>query len=104
MNINKYLLEFVRSQKLLILATSNKDKPWINCKGKCHLKKQVKKAEKEEKKQNPFISSENSLLFYFSAKQTLHVPNKETINNFNLASFYSFEYIPKLLKPPQLFS
>ncbi len=82
----------------------NKDKPFMNCKGKCYLKKQVKKAEKEEKKQNPFITSENSLLFFFSAKRTILIPIKETINNFKSVSFYSFEYIPKLLKPPQLFS
>ena len=82
----------------------NKDKPRMKCKGKCYLKKQVKKAEKEEKKQNPFITSENSLLFYFTAEQTLHIPIQKTITNFKSESFYSFEYIAILLKPPQLFS
>ncbi len=80
----------------------NKDSPMMNCKGKCYLKKQVKKAEKKEKKQNSFITIENSLFSNLSIKIIECIDGFNEINKeFILNKLYSFQYMSELLKPPQ---
>ncbi len=83
----------------------NRDKPMMNCQGKCYLKKQVKKAQQQEKKHFPFITSENTLLFYFLPNNIEEInifKNSLDINSY--LNLYSFIFIEELLKPPRFFT
>lgn len=82
----------------------NKDKPWMHCHGKCYLKKQIKKAEKNERKQNPLTISDNSFLFFVKK-----ITSEKLFGISDLSQFlkyikkYSFLYIRKIFKPPKTF-
>jgi len=82
----------------------NEDKPWMHCHGKCYLKKQIKKAEKHKKKQNPLMISDNNFLFFVEkiiSEKPFYISDLSLslkyINN------YSFLYIKRIFKPPKTF-
>lgn len=83
----------------------NKDKPVMQCNGKCHLKKQIKKAEKEEKEKKPFLIKDNILLYISFINQTelnRTVIDKDQIY---ICRLINQDFFKSLLKPPEkLFS
>lgn len=96
-------IEYEINKKYIIEnLCQNQDKPWMNCQGKCHLKKQIKKAQKEEKKQKPFIISENTLLFFTSFIETEEIIySGNSYTNTKATHIYSYIFVSELLKPPQ---
>jgi len=80
----------------------NRDKPWMNCHGKCHLKKQIKKASEEDKKHNPFITTENTLLFFLTNVSLSEFDySSNLLKNTYYYNFYNYIFISEILKPPQ---
>lgn len=83
----------------------NKNKPWMKCHGKCYLKKQIKKASEKEKKSNPFVITENTLLFFFPQIDLLNIIDLKSKkeNSLQYINLYKYLFILKIFKPPKLF-
>jgi len=56
-----YIINYDYISKVLCV---NKDKPTLKCNGKCHLKKELKSAEKEQKKSPITISLQTEKYFF----------------------------------------
>jgi hypothetical protein len=61
------------------------------CQGKCHLKKQLDKADKEEQKQTPINTKEKVEVFYESC-----------ILGKYKSDFYASSFITDIFRPPKL--
>ncbi len=80
----------------------NKDKPELECNGKCYLKKQLKEASEEKEKNLPPIAMEEYPIgfidfFIFLSKKTvikLAQCNSRYYNN------YKFSYLHSVFHPP----
>ena len=76
------------------------------CQGKCHLKKQLEKADEEEQKQAPTNTKEKVEVLYFQnqtpfdfLKVTVFYEN-QTLNNYDF-DFYSTSFITDIFRPPK---
>ncbi len=103
------VIEYVMHYDYIVATLcENKDKPELECNGKCYLSKQLAK-EAGDDENNPFnqtfkteipliIISESISDFNF----TMHVENSNT-NNFGLApDLYLSSFFLKILHPPRL--
>jgi hypothetical protein len=77
------------------------------CQGKCHLKKQLDKADEEEQKQAPTNTKEKLEVLYCSIqkpfdflKQTVFY-KKQSLGNYN-TGFYISSFISDIFRPPKL--
>jgi hypothetical protein len=73
----------------------------MKCNGKCRLKKQIKKAEKEEKEKKPFLINDNILLYISFINQTelnRTVIDKDQIY---ICRLINQDFFKSLLKPPE---
>lgn len=83
----------------------NKDKPELQCNGKCHLKKELAKASDTEnsKDKNHSSSFESQVVFfqqiYTNALDTFVVNFKEKVTTSYLNS-YKFNFIDSIFHPP----
>jgi len=76
------------------------------CQGKCHLKKQLEKADEEEQKQAPTNTKEKVEVLYCQnqtpfdfLKVTVFYEN-QTLNNYDF-DFYSTSFITDIFRPPK---
>ncbi|NOT93331.1 hypothetical protein [Ferruginibacter sp.] len=76
------------------------------CQGKCHLKKQLEKADEEEQKQAPTNTKEKVEALYCQnqtpfdlLKVTVFYEN-QTLNNYDF-DFYSTSFITDIFRPPK---
>ena len=76
------------------------------CQGKCHLKKQLEKADEEEQKQAPTNTKEKVEVLYCQnqtpfdfIKVTVYYEN-QTLNNYDF-DFYSTSFITDIFRPPK---
>ena len=76
------------------------------CQGKCHLKKQLEKADEEEQKQAPTNTKEKVEVVYCQnqtpfdfLKVTVFYEN-QTLNNYDF-DFYSTSFITDIFRPPK---
>lgn len=84
----------------------NKDKPKLECNGKCHLVKEMAKASDTPEKGNDkkHISVETSVVFCqeidvnFGFKPLIYTRKSEITSNYNLS--YSYLEINSVFKPP----
>jgi len=77
------------------------------CQGKCHLKKQLDKADEEEQKQAPTTQKEKYEVFYcYSAKQFDFLKYVDTyLSKLNAGyenSFHASSFITDIFRPPKL--
>ena len=85
----------------------NKNKPELQCNGKCHLANQIKQ---QEEKENQNTSSEattkTEIIFIHNVKTELPVRNIVSTNNTSITEynriFNSSDFLDRLLRPPQL--
>jgi len=77
------------------------------CQGKCHLKKQLDKADKEEQNQAPTTTKEKVEVLYCQnqkafdfIKQTVFYEN-HSFSNYS-SDFYTSSYITDIFRPPKL--
>lgn len=86
----------------------NKDKPQLQCNGKCYLAKQLKKAQREQDK-NPFgehpFKMETQSVVYFQSLPSIDLTfliEAEANNNFGLyPDFQTFLLIKDISHPPE---
>lgn len=98
----------VNQQEITAKLCENKEKPKLQCNGKCHLKKQLAKIDNSEKKEDKkqhsnqsfkveelfFNSLDNSVSSYFNYE----IKSKKTYTYINL---YHFQLNQNLKAPPQ---
>jgi hypothetical protein len=84
----------------------NKDKPEMQCNGKCHLKQALTEASNQEtdsKKEKPVKQTNIPLLFFETQVDDLHVhviTQKDRKTSFFRPGSYAFQYSYSLLRPP----
>jgi len=75
------------------------------CQGKCHLKKQLDKADEEEQKQAPKAQKEKyEVLYCYSAKQFDFLKYVDTyLSKLNAGenSFHTSSFITNIFRPPE---
>ncbi|MCH2192587.1 hypothetical protein [Kordia sp.] len=83
----------------------NKDKPELECNGKCYLAEQLKKASEEKEKNLPAIQMEEypigSIDFSFFLSEKPYI--KSTTNNIGYCNHYKFAYLSRVFHPPSIF-
>jgi hypothetical protein len=95
--------EFKSNQKYIAASLcENRNKPELNCQGKCYLMKKLKEAEDKEKKQEKSAQKKGAYDLFFNTKTVytslpLTFPKKEkpVVGNFKLPKF-----TPEILHPP----
>ena len=85
----------------------NKDKPMLNCNGKCFLAQKLKKAEEQEKKQTPANKKERLELVYYQNKSSVDCTIYSDLfvsklNTAHVNKFYEFRFIADIFHPPKL--
>ncbi|MDF0715097.1 hypothetical protein PY092_02955 [Muricauda sp. 334s03] len=80
----------------------NKDKPELNCNGKCMLA-QMLRAQAEDDEPMPLIGWEEVLVFFMDLP-VYNVPTdgKETHTAFHYKNSYSYHFNDTLIKPPMI--
>lgn len=77
----------------------NKDKPELECDGKCFLSDLIEKKNSDSVEIPPYI--EKQLVLFFQESQLHHfAPIETTISLFNYANLYQFDYLSFSFKPP----
>ncbi len=97
--------EFKSNQKYIAeTLCENKDKPQLNCQGKCYLMKKLKDAEEKEKKQEKETQKKAAYDLFFNTKSfhtilAVLLPRweKPKTSSFDLPQFSA-----EILQPPQL--
>jgi len=84
----------------------NKDQPEMKCNGKCHLTKELKKA--EEPKENPkteFVQLRNEILFcqhFINTKKINNIPEPTKTYAYQNPDFYKSDFVSDIFHPPKL--
>ncbi len=83
----------------------NKSKPKMHCNGKCHLKKELKKAEKREQSSSATIEKMEIQLFstssdIFQLSTTFILVNSNML--FNYSNHLSDKHLTSIFHPPQV--
>ncbi len=81
----------------------NKDRPELNCDGKCYLAKMLKQENNDD---TPPVNVEmlrSELLFFFSPNTSWDVENPiaKSNNPWKYLNLYKFSLIEKIIHPPQ---
>lgn len=83
----------------------NKSKPKMHCNGKCHLKKELNKADKKEKSPANPLNEKNEIQLFSQSNLTTDVFNFVVLNTTNVISDYSFhvsdKHLDSVFHPPQ---
>lgn len=84
----------------------NKSKPKLHCNGKCHLKKELKKAEEKEKSPINPINEKNEIQFFSGTNSAIAIVYATVVNYSNVFSDYSYrlsdKHIYAIFHPPQV--
>jgi hypothetical protein len=99
--------EFKSNQKYIAASLcENRNKPQLNCQGKCYLMKKLKEAEDKEKKQEKNAQKKGAYDLFFAIRTvytslplTLLKKEKPVVKNFQLPKFTS-----EILHPPPALS
>ncbi len=81
----------------------NKDKPELECNGKCHLKKVVEDNTENQQTPTKYTSLKELTLFVIDKLEFNFVKiNKKENKNFDYKNLYAFSSIPQIDRPPQV--
>ena len=80
----------------------NKDKPELECNGKCYLADQLKKAAEEKEKNLPAIAMEEYPIgiIIFTSFQATEIAETHKETNFQYQNSYTFSYLNSVFHPP----
>lgn len=79
----------------------NKDKPELNCKGKCFLKKKMAQADESEKKTNEIFKQVEFPAFIPNTTLTLSLKSIELENRYALVNnLYNYQNYIRIFHPP----
>nr|WP_297786341.1 hypothetical protein [uncultured Allomuricauda sp.] len=80
----------------------NKDKPELNCNGKCMLM-QMLNAQAEDDEPMPVIGWEEILVFFMDIPEyNLPNSNDDLLNTFHYTDSYSYRFSDTPIKPPMI--
>ncbi len=102
------LVDFAVNQDFIATVLCiNKDKPELQCNGKCHLAKQIKQQEEKENNGNTPAESKTKTEVIFIDNHSIEIPtytltsiNTDCIDPYTFV-FNSSDYINRLFRPPQ---
>ena len=83
----------------------NRNKPCCHCNGKCYLKKQLNKADKETSNGTTSQKNQEDVLFFAEEKNTVNLPFTEAIITNHFPRNYSFAHqnlYVSVFHPPQI--
>ncbi len=81
----------------------NKDKPELECKGKCHLKKVAEDSSENQQTPTKYTSLKELTLFVIDKLEFNFAKiNKKGNKNFDYNNLYTFSSIPQIDRPPQV--
>ena len=98
-------LNFNLNQEFFASICDNKDKPEMNCNGKCHLKKQIKKHEKEKSDQKNLTQKEFELFIQCLdiLKEKQVISNQKHLISYT-ESLHISQYFFDVFHPPKHFT
>lgn len=83
----------------------NKSKPKMHCNGKCHLKKELKKAEKKERSPANPLNEKNEIQLFSQSTSTIDLFSSVILTTNTLLSDYAFHvsdtHLDSVFHPPQ---
>lgn len=84
----------------------NKDKPMLNCNGKCYLAQKLKEQAEKEKKQIPQVLKEKSNVVYIYNYNAANVAYPVTTDSSNKSSIFyaghiSSKHLERIFRPPK---
>lgn len=83
----------------------NKSKPKMHCNGKCHLKKELNKAEKKDQSPANPLNEKNEIQLFSQSNSTVALFSSVIVTTSNLISDYSFhlsdKHLDSIFHPPQ---
>ncbi|MAU15206.1 MAG: hypothetical protein CMH46_06650 [Muricauda sp.] len=81
----------------------NKDRPELNCDGKCMLAKMLQAQTDDDERPMPIIGWEEVLVFYMDLPSyNIHNGMEENGNSFYYMNSYAYRFIGTLIKPPMV--
>lgn len=93
----QYNLDFIKKELCV-----NKDKPKLNCNGKCYLSKQIKKTEKNDNKLPQSLKNLKEITLYlFKTLNYCFIPF-EYFNFINFKEVLKFNLNSKIFTPPKI--
>lgn len=99
-----YSVYYANKSYIASVLCENKDAPQLKCKGKCYLKKQLKKAEEQEHRNGPATEKYEVLTYLPSKDVTPLLPVAfPPVRHFTPLGddHYLFDYHAALFKPPR---
>ena len=96
-------MNFKINQDLFAAICTNKDKPEMQCNGKCHLKKQIQQHEDESSKDEQITEKENQLFFQYinDCKKTSSIPTSKKQLTY-LEPLHSTQHFFDIFHPPKI--
>lgn len=94
---------YVNKDYIAAVLCENKDKPQVQCKGKCFLKKRLKKVEEQERNHQPSVKGMELLVFLGTNPFAVQQPTvRETSRHYpaHKTNGYSFLFLPAPFRPP----
>jgi len=100
------MLDFELNQNYIAKnLCENRNKPCCHCNGKCYLKKQLNKADKETSNGTSSQKDQETVLFFAEQKNTVSLPFHENILTKYLLRNFSFSHqnlYGSVFHPPQI--
>ena len=104
-----YLDFEIRRDYIIVNLCENRDRPQLNCNGKCYLAKKIAEAKKQEEKQaesdylNKLFSAATDLSVLFSSDFTrsefVFLPQNQVKFSY-ITAFRPFQHIQEIFHPP----
>ncbi len=97
-----FLLDYYINMDVYQANCENRDRPELNCEGKCILAQKIAAAQQQEGTDDTFNPIPVNFEFYFSAHEvTLNEPvTYEVIHRSVWSNVYTHDHFHQLLKPP----
>jgi hypothetical protein len=98
-----YAYYYGNKNYIVTALCENKNKPKLQCNGKCFIKKQLKKVEQEQQKEKPQIKETALSAFFIAVDSYSHQPKilgiatKDTLPHSNS---YSYLFVSTHFRPP----
>lgn len=97
-----YSYYYANQSFIAAVLCENKEKTQLQCKGKCFLKKQLKKAEEQNSKDQATVKSAELIVYLATTPILLKQPLLSVVHAYPplLANVYSFQFLSSPLRPP----
>ncbi|MFD2099887.1 hypothetical protein [Flagellimonas iocasae] len=96
-----YLYYSIDREGFIEQLCENKDKPQLNCDGKCMLAKMLQAQTDEDEQPLPVIGWEEILVFFVDfPSYEMQETHEENSTSFFYSTAYSYRYSNTLIKPP----